>query len=44
VSGIDGTLICLTPKSAQSDVDQVEVFSRVHELPVKGRFAAFLER
>ena len=30
--------------SAESNVDQVEVFFRGQELPVKGRFAAFLER
>ena len=30
--------------SAESDVDQVEVFFRGQELPVKGRIAAFLER
>ena len=30
--------------SAECDVDRVEVFFRGHELPVRGRFAAFLER
>lgn len=30
--------------SAESDVDQVGVFFRGQELPVQGRFAAFLER